>query len=198
MRPAADNILSVHIDMSGVELVVAPAIKIPLQGEHVVWMNLRIDAEAALNDSGIVFGSVAFQRKAVAVLSHHIDAEVSVLTDFAAVAKTAESILFETAASVEQKPLRLFRAFRADVDHAIDRVRAPERCTRTANNFNLLEIGQKRLLHVPKNAREKGGVETSAIHQHLHLVCNGIVESARRNGPGMTVQLCDFHLCPEP
>jgi len=48
-------------------------------------MNLRIEPETALNDSGIVFGSVAFQRKAVAVLSHHIDAVVDVLTDFAAV-----------------------------------------------------------------------------------------------------------------
>jgi hypothetical protein len=79
--------------------------------------------------------------------------------------------------------LRFARLLRDDVDDAVDRVRAPERCAWAADDLDPVDVFDHRVLHVPLDARIDRRIERSAIHQHEELVRVLVVESADADGP---------------
>ena len=146
-----------------------------------------------MGNPSIVFGFAELQWQSVIALVHRVDSEKCVVVKFSAVAQTAETILLKTAAAVEKDSLSFVGAFGPNVDDAVNRIGAPKRGTRAANDLDLLNVGEKSLLHVPEHSGEQGGVKASAVHQYLHLVRYAAVESASRNSPGMAVDLCHLH-----
>ena len=92
------------------------------------------------------------------------------LPEMAAVAGAYEILLFISGAAKKQKPLRIPGTFRSDVNDAVDGIRAPKGRARAPNHFDLLQVGQERLLHIPEHARKEWRIKIPTIHQDLHLV----------------------------
>src|SRR5947208_15146647 len=108
---------------------------------------------------------------------HDIGAVVSVAPDLPAVTQPRVTF-FNAAAEIDEPALGVLRVFRADVDHAVDRVCAPERRTRPADNFELLDVRHEGALHIPENAGEERRVETATVHQDLKFVRARNLEAA--------------------
>src|SRR6476659_6471663 len=109
------------------------------------------------------------------------------LTEFTAVTDSAESALLSTGAAADQETLSSCSRSGCDVDHTVDGVCAPERSTRSANDFDAVDIFQRQILNVPIHTGEERGVNTAAVDEHKELVGKFVIETAGTDRPGMRV-----------
>src|ERR1700751_5204584 len=77
-----------------------------------------------------------------------------------------------------------------DVDHAVYRVGAPHRSSRTADHFNPSDVFEWYVLCVPVHAAEKRAVNGTAVDKNKKFVGELKIKSARTDGPGIRVDLC--------
>src|SRR5262245_43331804 len=97
----------------------------------------------------------------------------------AAIADATEAPQLIAAAHRQQRPLRIARTLRRDVDDTVDCVGAPERRARTADYLNPVDVFQQRVLHIPEDSGEERCVDSSPVDQYLQLVRDGAVEATR-------------------
>src|SRR2546430_17013579 len=64
-----------------------------------------------------------------------------------------------------KRAVSIRRAFRHNVDDAINGVRSPDRATRAADHFDPIDIFKNEILHVPKHAGEERRVNNSSVNQ---------------------------------
>ena len=99
-----------------------------------------------------------------------IDTVVGVFSQLAAVANTGKTLLLGAAAARHQQSSRIFGRPGDDVNHAIDRVGAPERGARAADHLNPVNVFEQRVLRVPVHAGEQRRVKAPPVHQNEKLV----------------------------
>ena len=84
--------------------------------------------------------------------------------------------------------------FREDVDDSVYRIRAPQRSARAADDLNLRDVFQRKILRVPIDAAKLRRVHASSINQHQHLVGRRVIESARTDSPLVRINLGHFQV----
>ena len=70
----------------------------------------------------------------------------------------------------QQRPLSVLRVLRDDVDHAVDRVGAPQRGAWPADDFDPIDVLQERILDVPKHPGEQRRIDRPPVYQHQQFV----------------------------
>src|SRR5437764_4365382 len=100
MRPAAQHVLPVDLDIARIQLLETAGIKITLQSNPVLRPKFRIEPKTALRDLSLVFGVVEFHWQSIIALVHRVDPEKRVVVNFPAVAQAAEALLLDTAAAI--------------------------------------------------------------------------------------------------
>src|SRR5688572_19303099 len=81
-----------------------------------------------------------------------VDADVRVVTGFRAVAKGAQAALLRAATAADQPAQCVTGGLGDDVDDAVDGVRAPDAGTRPADDFNALDVFERKVHSVPVHA----------------------------------------------
>src|SRR6185312_14047024 len=87
---------------------------------------------------------------AIEVLS--INSKLSVRTQRPADACAGGIPQLRAAAGLRVNPLRVLGALGNDVDDAVDRVRAPQRAARPADDFDAIDVLEQIVLRVPEHA----------------------------------------------
>src|SRR5579864_6663817 len=105
----------------------------------------------------------------------------------AAVAHAGSVALIPARGTCHGNSLSLGGRFRDDVDDSIDRIRAPQRSARAADDLNLRDVFQRKILCVPIDAAKLRRVHASSVNQHQHLVIDVVAESARADCPPVTI-----------
>jgi len=90
--------------------------------------------------------------------------------------------------------LGVLGALGEDVDHAVDRVGAPQRATWTADDLDAVDVVQQGVLRVPIDAGVQRGVDRPPVDHHQQLVGEHIVEAARADRPLAGVGLGDLEV----
>src|SRR6266436_1928106 len=80
------------------------------------------------------------------------DPKLGTVPNFGSVTDAAGSSLFRSASSCNNRGLRGCSRFGDDVDDAINRIGSPQRCSRTANHFNPVQIFKHHVLDIPVHA----------------------------------------------
>ena len=111
-----------------------------MQGERVAAPQIPVGSETSLSHSPVVKVLLVRMKLRTSAEGLAVNAIVEALSVSAAVAE-AEETLIETSASRSCKHAVSLAGFSGDdINHRIDRVRSPDRSTRSANNFNSLNI----------------------------------------------------------
>src|SRR5574337_367014 len=101
------------------------------------------------------------------------------------VARPYEPALLAPPANLEVASLGRLCLFGDDVDHAIDRIGAPESPTRTADNLDPIDILKEGVLHVPDDPSEQRRVHGPPVYENQELIRKGSIEAASRDGPSV-------------
>src|SRR5439155_21210973 len=139
-RPAAEKVGAREVGVLGQDgpeggpedrhrgpLPALPRIDVSLNAERIARARVPVRPESALpRPPGVVLGAARIEA-GVTVEPLAVAPIVEVLADAPPVADAAEGALLGAAASGREAALRLSRALRDDVDHAVDGVGAPER-----------------------------------------------------------------------
>ena len=64
---------------------------------------------------------------------------------------------------VDERALRLRGALADHVDHAVDRVGAPDAAARPANDLDSVDIEERHVLRLPEHAREHRRVDRASV-----------------------------------
>ncbi len=165
----------------------------PCKRKCIARVLLPIHPEAALHGSPVVIippvqvllgtPREAFPVKPVAEIVAHA----------APIARAHETLFHIPAARRHQRPLRIFRALRDHVDHAVHRVRTPNRAPRSSDYLDPVDVLHHRVLHVPVRSVEQRGVHRPAIDQHQHRPRQIRSEAADPNRPDIRVDPRHLH-----
>src|SRR3989449_8785023 len=136
----------------------------------------------------------AWQRRRLATKTPAVDPIAYAGAQRPSVADGSEGALLGAAASRQEQSLRLFRALRDDVDHAVDRVGPPQRGPGPADDLDPVDVREGHLLHIPEHTREQRGVRRASIDEHEELVGGGAIKAARTDGPLARIDLRDLQV----
>ncbi len=141
-------------------------ISVPLNRQRVTVGRVAIDPETAAERAPAVMGALPVGEDGVVhVVPLGVHSVVGSVVDRAAVSYRAD-LLLVPAHALKEKALRVAGGLADDVNAPVDGVGPPERGTRAANHFDLLQVRQHVVHAVPIDARERRGVKRSAVHQH--------------------------------
>ncbi len=154
----------------GAELADVGAIQVTLQRQRVAAARVPVGAKARMADAPVIRRRrTAMERRvALRVLAEH--AKETRVAELAAVACRRTAPLFRAGRCGKQRSLRVARVPGRDVDHAIDRICAPQARTGTANHFDALDVRQQVVLYVPRDAGEERRVDAARVAQHEQLL----------------------------
>src|SRR5688572_9616029 len=96
-----------------------------------------------------------------------VNAVEGVVAELPAVTQAAKALVFRADARVDERALRVAGGLGDDVDHAVEGIGAPEGAAGAADDFDAVDVVEQVILHIPKNAGVKRGVENAAIHEGL-------------------------------
>ena len=80
---------------------------------------------------------------------------------------------------VDERALGVGRALGDHVDHAVDRIRAPDAAAGSAGDLDAVDIGDDDVLRFPEHAGEDRGVDGAPVDQDQHLVGGADRKAAR-------------------
>src|ERR1700722_16130524 len=168
LRPVYVELTGWRVRRDGHLLPNIALIKIALNCERIAVCQLGVRSETRLSKlpgvivtaAGVEFGGLA--------KSHGVRSIVEIISVSATVANSA-LVLFDISdpggcvgsASV-------LGTLSNDVDHAIDRVRSPDRSPGPPNPFDTRDILEQHILHVPVHAGIKRCIDASAVNQYQH------------------------------
>src|SRR5258708_7560190 len=142
-------------------------VAVSLPGQMTVAPRVMVHAKAPFPEVPAIVGGLAIRLpKIVVELVGAVDAIISVLVDFAAVARAAQSQMLVTASPVNEPALSIAGALAQDTDHAVHRVGAPDRRPRTPDHFDPIHVVKKHLLGIPIDPGEQGRIDGTAIDHH--------------------------------
>jgi hypothetical protein len=175
-RPADD-------DERGTDLADFPRVRVSLERHRVLRIGLPVGAKAEMAQLPAVAGRGGRTVLAGPIEALGEDPEPEPLRGLLAVADGAEAALRGAAASFEVGALGVLRALADDVDDAVDRVRAPERCPRSADDLDAVYVLEEQVLHVPEDAREERGIDAAGVREDEQLGRVDAAEPARAHSP---------------
>src|ERR1017187_2213521 len=146
---------------AGIALVV-----ISLKREPVNVRRFPVEAKTATGRLPIVFTGTGIIDKAFTVEIFYIGAIEQIRTNLPAVTDGRRGLVLGSIQDTQQSALCVLGALCDDVDDAVDGIRTPERGPRTANDFNPIKVFKGHILHIPIDAPEFWGVNTTAINEH--------------------------------
>ncbi len=94
-----------------------------------------------------------------------VNSVVGTVPNFGSVTDAAGSSLFRSASSCNNRGLRGRSRFGDDVDDAINRIGSPQRCSRTANHFNPVQIFKHHVLDIPVHTGKQRGIHAPAVDE---------------------------------
>ena len=192
VRPPPGQVVAGHGDVACARLADAAVVQIPVETDLAVGRRIPIHAKASLRRVPVIRRVQARgQHRRLAGKALAIRPKVSRRTQGAAVARVPEATQFHAAAARDEESLRVLAIPADDVDDAVHGVGSPQRRTRPANHFNPVNVLQHRVLHVPKHTREQRRINAPPILQDQQLVGKNVIEAARRNRPGVGIDLSD-------
>jgi hypothetical protein len=127
-----------------------------------------------------------------------VDAIVSVVAHLATVTRAAQRLMHIAATAIEETALRLPGALAQDVDHAIHRVRAPDRRARTADHFDAIHVINEDLLDIPIDSGEQRRINRASVNHHQQLVGELGIEAARGHRPVAGINRRHLHSGDQP
>src|SRR5690349_2947696 len=120
-------------------------------------------------------------------------AVIEVLVVPAAVAEIDKALIDISAAGRYEHSTGILGALSDDVDHSVDGVCSPDRATRSANDFDPVNILRHRVLNLPINSGVDWCVNGSSVDKHEYVSGEGAPESAHADRPCIRVDPCDFN-----
>ncbi len=147
---------------------------------------------------GVRFGIATGQDFVASIDVLPVDAELSARSQRSAVAHAGKTLRLRAASGLRVKSLRVCGALGNDVDHAIDRVRAPQRASRTADDFDAVDVFEQIVLHIPEDPRKKRGIDGPPIDHDEQLIGQFRIEPPCADGPIVGVLLRDLQIVGQP
>ena len=210
-RPAAEKVGAREVGVLGQDgpeggpedrhrgpLPALPRIDVSLNAERIARARVPVRPESALpRPPGVVLGAARIEA-GVTVEPLAVAPIVEVLADAPPVADAAEGALLGAAASGREAALRLSRALRDDVDHAVDGVGAPERAARAADDLDAVDVLEERVLDLPVGAGEQRIVDAAPVDQHEHRPRQAAGEASHADRPLVGVDSCHLDAGGEP
>src|SRR5438552_1858606 len=155
-RPLRDDVAAADANVAARVLSDAAIVQIALQGDAARARRLPIHPEATLPQVPVVGGVLsAGQRGRVTIEPSAVDARANMRAQRCSVAHGAEAVLLGATATREQESLRVLGVLRDDVDHAVDRVGAPQGGPGTTDDLDPVDVLQWDLLHIPEDTGEQ-------------------------------------------
>jgi hypothetical protein len=111
----------------------------------------------------------------------------------AAVAAVEHGRAFAARFHIQARAQAVLRPPGDDVDDAVDRVRAPDRTSRSADDLDAFDVGQRHALGFPHHAGKQRRVDAAAVDQHLQLVGEAPGIAAHPHRPPRTRQARHIH-----
>ena len=105
----------------------------------VIASDIPIGSEAHLPQSPGVVPLVIGMETRSAAEALPVDAVIEVAIS-SSIAEFADALIDVSAADGSERPVRVFRTLRDDVDDAGNRVRSPDRAARSSNDFDTFDI----------------------------------------------------------
>ncbi len=173
----------------------ATAVEVALYGQSVLRGTLRVDSKAppALSP-GVRSGISIGQDFGVPIEILPVDAEKSTRSQRSAVARAGKILRLRAAAGLRVKSLRVCGALGNDIDHAIDRIRSPQRAPRTADDFDAIDVFEQIVLHVPEHPRIKRRIDGPPIDHDQQLIAQVRIEPPCADGPIVRVLLRNLQI----
>ena len=164
---------------------------IALHGHAVARIRHQIGAKTNSLLPGIVMTTElsGFDQTGIAREALAINPPVPHFPGLAAIAQFAGRLRFLACADTRHPTLRRGCRLTDDIDHPIDRVGPPQRRPWPANDFDALDVGHHRVLHVPIDPGKGRRIDTAPVHQHQQLVGKTAIEPARTDRPAIGADL---------
>src|SRR5207245_8876328 len=179
-RPAGKHVAARDADIAGGCLVDRAAVGVALQRE-CAGRRSPIRPKARLAAVPAVVGrSAVGPQGTVAVGDLAVDPKRAVLAQLSALPRRGAALQVPGSRR-EQSALRFRGAPGDHVDHAVDRVGAPQRRARAADPLDPAAVFEQRVLRVPTDAREQTRVANAPADKDEALVCDrtGLLEAPR-------------------
>src|SRR2546430_2036378 len=179
-RPARQQVPARDPDIAGGRRIDRAAVCVALQRE-CAGRRSPIRPKARLAAVPAVVGrSAVGPQGTVAVGDLAVDPKRAVLAQVSALPRRGAALQVPGSRR-EQSALRFRGAPGDHVDHAVDRVGAPQRRARAADHLDPVDVFEQRVLRVPKDAREQRRVDSAPVDKDEELVCDrtGLIEAAR-------------------
>src|SRR6266404_9741558 len=126
-------------------------IEVALQRHRIATLQVPVHPETALSHLPVIEVLVIWMELGTSSESFAINAIVKFRAVSASMPEIEEALLVSTAGG-DDLTVGVFRALGDNIDHAINGVRAPDRCTRTADDFDPVHILHQRVLNFPIDA----------------------------------------------
>lgn len=158
---------------------------VTLHRHRVVIAGAQVDAESDPRLMPVVVATdhAVRQSRGVVSTSLGVGPPMSDRTERAAVARTDQHLLFATRERVDLGALGGCGRLGDDVDHAVDRICAPQRRTGAPDHLDALDVLEHGVLHIPIDAGEGRRIGTAPVDQHQQLVGESAIHAAGADRP---------------
>ena len=195
--PASDVGLRLGEEERG--LLGLPAVVVALKAQVIGVGELPVDADSAAGRVPLIVGrDPAPVVEVVAIDVLQVGAIVDPLRELAAVAHAGLDPVEVAAEPRDEESLGLRRVLRDDVDHPVDRVRAPQGSAGPAHHLDPIDVFEQEILDVPVDAGKERCVDAPAVDHHEQLVGELSVEAAGRDRPRARVDVGDVQAGDHP
>ena len=195
MRPFCHHVLSADRDIAAARLIAPAVVQIALQGQAIAHRRVPIETKPALSHVPVVRGIQAIgEQRSVASKALSVEPKIRAGAKRAAVAGCSKTLQLCSASAHQRESRSVLRFLSNDVDHAIDRVRAPQGRPRAADDLDPIDLREGNILRVPKHAREQRRVHRPAIDQDQELIGGRAVEPPRADSPLSRIDLRDLQI----
>src|SRR6266849_7736303 len=126
-------------------------VEVALQRHRVATLQIPVHPETTLSHLPVIEVLVIWMELGTSCESFAINAIVKFRAVSASMPEIEEALLVSTAGG-DDHTVGVLRALGDNIDHAINGVRSPDRCARTADDFYPVHILHQRVLNFPIDA----------------------------------------------
>ncbi len=162
LLPVAENVVTVEIPT-----IIGCGIIIPIAPDGVGGAVAgAVDGETTVGaHEGVTRMGGCYILCAIRFETVGKDAVTGVPPKLAAVAQ-AGAALIDAAGGAQEKPLSLRSVLGDDIDDAVDGIGAPHGAARAADNLDAVDIVERHVDHLPRNAGAYRLIDAAAVDQH--------------------------------
>ncbi len=160
---------------------------------------IPVQTKSPLSHVPAVGGGLAIrERRGITTEGLAVDPIRSVGAEPASIAGGCQAAQLAAATACNQEPAGVLRVLPDHVDHTVDRVGTPQRCPGSADDLDPVDIGEQKVLHIPKHARKQRCIQGPSIDEDEQLVGASAVEPAGADGPLTRIELRNLQIRGEP